>query len=82
MTKKEHEEEICYICMDHYRMGTRVLTLPCKHTFCRRCVVKWLNENDTCPVCRYKFPENETEIIHNHSNGHSHRHSNSHSHNV
>mgnify|MGYP001208311793 CR=1 FL=1 len=27
--------------------------LPCGHTFCSRCIVKWMTENsNTCPICR------------------------------
>ncbi|KAL5969451.1 Tripartite motif-containing protein 2, partial [Taenia solium] len=30
-------------------------TLPCLHTFCRRCITGWLNVNTICPKCREHY---------------------------
>ncbi|KAL5964611.1 E3 ubiquitin-protein ligase TRIM33, partial [Taenia solium] len=27
-------------------------TLPCLHTFCRKCITGWLNKKAECPMCR------------------------------
>lgn len=42
----------CSICMDNVAKGDEVLILPCKHWFHPPCIEAWLNEHDTCPVCR------------------------------
>eukprot|EP00210_Caulerpa_lentillifera_P000100 g96.t1 len=61
------EESVCHICMDAFKPGIRKKELPCKHMFCCSCITEWLKDNDTCPVCRYKFPEHQTYLknLHN-----------------
>ena len=54
----------CSICLDEFKLGERVLELPCepfKHYFhiknenCEG-IIPWLSHNNTCPMCRYEFP--------------------------
>lgn len=42
----------CAICIDDMNVGDMAAFLPCKHWFHEACVVLWLNEHNTCPVCR------------------------------
>ncbi|KAK8127428.1 ankyrin repeat protein [Apiospora sp. TS-2023a] len=42
----------CTICIDDVGLGDEVLVLPCKHWFHDECVVLWLKEHNTCPICR------------------------------
>lgn len=42
----------CTICIDEMHLGDEVTVLPCKHWFHGECVVLWLKEHNTCPVCR------------------------------
>jgi len=42
----------CSICMDNVAVSDQVTMLPCKHWFHPPCIEAWLNEHDTCPVCR------------------------------
>ncbi|KAK8080731.1 hypothetical protein PG997_008549 [Apiospora hydei] len=42
----------CTICIDDVGMGDEVIVLPCKHWFHDECVVLWLKEHNTCPICR------------------------------
>ncbi|KAL2206591.1 hypothetical protein CC79DRAFT_1370005 [Sarocladium strictum] len=42
----------CSICLDNYKEGEVVIFLPCKHWFHDKCVILWLQEHNTCPVCR------------------------------
>jgi hypothetical protein len=42
----------CTICMDEISKGAEVTVLPCKHWYHGECVVLWLREHNTCPVCR------------------------------
>jgi hypothetical protein len=43
----------CSICYD--RMPN--IGLPCKHTFCGECTVKFAKKSQTCPLCRCSFQE-------------------------
>lgn len=60
LPKKKLDEEMlgpelrgeCTICIDELTLGDEVLVLPCKHWFHEECVVLWLKEHNTCPICR------------------------------
>ena len=42
----------CSVCMDEVPLGDEVTSLPCSHWFHTACATAWLNEHDTCPICR------------------------------
>ncbi|KAI5926742.1 hypothetical protein F4810DRAFT_484091 [Camillea tinctor] len=42
----------CTICIDDMKLGDEAIVLPCKHWFHEACVVLWLKEHNSCPVCR------------------------------
>jgi hypothetical protein len=42
----------CTICLDSFEEGQTATFLPCKHWFHDECVMLWLKEHNTCPVCR------------------------------
>ncbi|XP_057345560.1 E3 ubiquitin-protein ligase RNF126 isoform X3 [Manis pentadactyla] len=42
----------CPVCKDDYALGEHVRQLPCNHLFHDGCIVPWLEQHDSCPVCR------------------------------
>lgn len=45
---KEHIS--CFLCKDYLNEATTII--ECLHTFCKSCIVKYLNDNNiTCPKC-------------------------------
>ncbi|VDM96383.1 unnamed protein product [Thelazia callipaeda] len=42
----------CPVCIDPYRTGDIVRSLPCRHIFHKTCVDPWLLEHRTCPMCK------------------------------
>ena len=42
----------CCCCSEAYRPGSRVARTPCGHHFHRGCLVTWLRQRSTCPLCR------------------------------
>jgi len=55
--KKEDESNTsknsCSICLEDYKEGQEIITLPkCDHIFHKPCVTKWLDINKICPICR------------------------------
>ncbi|KAK4238080.1 hypothetical protein C8A03DRAFT_44132 [Achaetomium macrosporum] len=67
LQKKRVDEEMlgadgkaeCTICMDEISKGAEVTVLPCKHWYHGECVVLWLREHNTCPVCRMSIDNRE-----------------------
>ena len=47
----------CMVCMDEVCEVKNSMTLPCGHSFHVTCGVKWLQENNSCPVCRAECGE-------------------------
>jgi len=46
------ENAQCAICMEDYAAGAQLGTLKCFHTFHQGCLLKWLQSNAVCPICR------------------------------
>ncbi|SCO54636.1 uncharacterized protein FFNC_15603 [Fusarium fujikuroi] len=43
----------CTICIDEMEEGAVIIRLPpCQHYFHADCVIRWLKEHSTCPICR------------------------------
>ncbi|CAM1511158.1 Fc.00g086710.m01.CDS01 [Cosmosporella sp. VM-42] len=49
----------CSICIDELKEGETAVYLPCKHFFHEACVVLWLQEHNTCPICRTPIEKND-----------------------
>ena len=61
----------CAICQEEFKMGERVIRLPCKDPHYFHCetpedicggILPWLKDNNSCPVCREQFPEEDSDI--------------------
>lgn len=42
----------CSVCLEAYDVGDVVTTLPCNHYYHNTCIIRWLQQCGTCPVCR------------------------------
>lgn len=40
----------CPICLDN--KSSIFSTIPCNHSFCEKCIFDWLENSQTCPLCR------------------------------
>ncbi|KAL3368105.1 hypothetical protein AABB24_009134 [Solanum stoloniferum] len=58
---EEGEKGECSICLDDWVIGGVVKEMPCKHRFHGDCIEKWLKIHGSCPICRYKMPEENGE---------------------
>lgn len=55
----ELETPVCTVCCENLPLKTQALFLPCGHTFHPDCIMPWLKEHNTCPICRYELPTDE-----------------------
>mmetsp|Transcript_105682 Transcript_105682/g.146132 ORF Transcript_105682/g.146132 Transcript_105682/m.146132 type:complete len:87 (+) Transcript_105682:1035-1295(+) len=46
----------CLICLDTFDSDAQVYRLPCGHVFHTKCILLWLEVQNTCPACRKEFP--------------------------
>ena len=47
--------EECSICKSGYQAGDLAFVSPCSHVYHRDCILEWVNEKATCPMCRKDF---------------------------
>ena len=46
------EDKICMICYENINVSSFVSNLCCNSIYCKKCITKWADINDTCPNCR------------------------------
>ena len=48
----------CPICLEALDEASSALQMPCakQHVFHKACLLKWLDERNTCPICRHSMP--------------------------
>lgn len=50
-----HVGEACTVCHEEWKPEEEVVELPCQHCYHETCIMPWLQEHNTCPVCRHKL---------------------------
>ncbi|XP_078427972.1 E3 ubiquitin-protein ligase MBR2-like [Wolffia australiana] len=46
------DADSCSVCLQDYRIGEEVATLPCIHKFHTSCIARWLTRTNACPMCK------------------------------
>ncbi len=55
-------ENTCAVCKDEFVIGQECLLMPCQHHFHKDCLLPWLNERNSCPVCRFELPTDDEDF--------------------
>lgn len=48
---------LCAICKDDLPLASPARRLPCSHLYHSDCIVPWLSQHNSCPVCRSGLPD-------------------------
>lgn len=55
-------ENSCAVCKEEFIIDEECLLMPCKHHFHGECLLPWLKERNSCPVCRYELPTDDEDF--------------------
>ncbi|KAK1302962.1 E3 ubiquitin-protein ligase RING1 [Acorus calamus] len=53
---------ICAVCKDEFAESGEAKQLPCRHVYHSDCILPWLANHNSCPVCRFQLPVEEEEV--------------------
>ena len=55
------QEKDCPICQERFKLGDKIIHMPCSHLFHADCLSQWLARRNTCPNCRYELPTGNSD---------------------
>ena len=55
-------ENACPVCKEEFVFSEECLLMPCEHHFHKNCLIPWLKERNSCPVCRYELPTDDEDF--------------------
>eukprot|EP00300_Choanocystis_sp_HF-7_P021970 c21082_g1_i1.p1 GENE.c21082_g1_i1~~c21082_g1_i1.p1 ORF type:complete len:331 (+),score=47.17 c21082_g1_i1:3-995(+) len=62
ITEAHQEQGLeCAVCMDAFEIETQSLKMPCAHLFHSDCLGTWLQQHNSCPVCRHELPTDDPD---------------------
>lgn len=57
VTQAHVDEKLeCSICKCDFEVDEKVSQMPCEHLFHPQCITTWLEQRNTCPICRHALP--------------------------
>lgn len=51
---------VCAVCKEQFVIDNEAKQLPCNHIYHEDCILPWLKSHNSCPVCRFRMPAEES----------------------
>jgi hypothetical protein len=58
---EKYEKIECSVCKENYKLEDTISIMPCHHVFHNECLLPWLKQHNSCPVCRYELPTEDKD---------------------
>ena len=59
-----HLSQVCVVCHEETKRTDK--KLKCKHIFHHKCILRWYEESDECPVCRMEQDDDPIIVFKKH----------------
>ena len=56
------KEENCSICLEKFKGTDIIKEFSCTHIFHKKCLLKWLEKSNNCPLCKHNMIEDIKKI--------------------
>ncbi|CAH1257611.1 RING finger protein 24-like isoform X4 [Branchiostoma floridae] len=54
-------DKTCAVCLEDFKLMEEIGLCPCGHAFHRKCISKWLEIRNTCPMCNSQVKQQASE---------------------